>query len=355
MNWLARFTNLVALCCAVASPARATPPAEAAPATAPAQAPSSETLADAAPAREPNEVEADRVFREARELLKQGKYDEACPKLEQSHRLDPALGTLLNLGVCYEEWGRVVSAWRVYRQVQIQAHEHAQFERETLAQERISALEPELPRIVLDFEGSLPTSVSLNDQPLPSATWNRPMLVDPGTHHLEVRSPRHGVWTRHIQVQRAQSLRVVVPVLATTAPKPTSALDPRRARQSPDGSSKDPGQPPARNAAIVLGGLGAGAAIAGTVFGILAYSADASSDDECGPRGACTSAGRELRDKAHDQASLSTVAFGIAGASVAGALALWFTAPKAEPTRSAARFNATVSPSLVEVGTGVDF
>ncbi len=148
-------------------------------------------MADASPAateeravatseQETAEATADRLFREGRELLKQGKYDEACPKLEQSHRLDPALGTLLNLGVCYEELGKVASAWRVYRQVASQAHELAQFERETLAQERLAALEAELPRIVLDFEGSLPISVSLNDQPLPSATWNQPLLVDPG-------------------------------------------------------------------------------------------------------------------------------------------------------------------------------
>jgi serine/threonine-protein kinase len=346
--------NQLGFCFAVVSPALATQPTEPAPVTAPSEpAPSDAPVAPETV--RPNELEAERVFREARELLKQGKYEEACPKLEESHRLDPALGTLLNLGVCYEESGRVASAWRVYRRVASQARELAQFEREALAEERVAALEPELPRIVLDFGGALPISVSLNDQPLPSGIWDRPLLVDPGTYLVEVRSARHGVWKQQVQVARAQYQRVVVPLLAPAAAAPTAPHSEQQLGRLSDDRSKDSGQAPARNIAIVLGGLGGGAAIAGTVFGILAYSNHASSEDECGPRGACTSKGRDLRDKALDQAAVSTVAFGIAAASVTGALALWFTAPKPTATRSAVRFNAAASPAHLQIGTAVDF
>lgn len=347
MKKLAPFTHLLALSVVIASPAIATP--------ADASAAATEERAVATSEQETAEATADRLFREGRELLKQGKYDEACPKLEQSHRLDPALGTLLNLGVCYEELGKVASAWTVYREVASQARELAQFEREALAQERIAALEPELPRIVLDFGGALPTLVSLNDQPLPSDAWDSPLPVDPGTHRVEVRSAGHGVWKQQVQVARAQSRRVVVPLLTVAATNFTAPHSVQQLARLPDDRSKDSGQPSARNIAMVLGGLGGGAAIAGTVFGILAYSSNASSDDECGPRGACTSKGRELRETASDQAAVSTVAFGIAAASVTGALVLWLTAPDPAPKRSAVRFRAAASPAHIELGTGVDF
>jgi hypothetical protein len=45
---------------------------------------------------------ADALFKAGRTLVKQGKFSEACPKLEASHKLDPATGTLLALGDCYE-------------------------------------------------------------------------------------------------------------------------------------------------------------------------------------------------------------------------------------------------------------
>ena len=55
-------------------------------------------------------VAAEAAFAEARALMQKGRFDEACPKLEASLSLDPALGTLLNLGDCYEKVGKTASA-----------------------------------------------------------------------------------------------------------------------------------------------------------------------------------------------------------------------------------------------------
>lgn len=75
-------------------------------------------LGVAAPARAQRETErgaAEALFTEARELMSQGKFAEACPKLVSSYQLDPGLGTLLNLGVCYKSKGQIASAWSTFR------------------------------------------------------------------------------------------------------------------------------------------------------------------------------------------------------------------------------------------------
>ncbi|HEY0463370.1 MAG TPA: hypothetical protein VGC79_04135, partial [Polyangiaceae bacterium] len=49
---------------------------------------------------------AESLFDDGLKAMKSGHFSEACPKLEESERIDPAIGTLLYLGECYEKVGR---------------------------------------------------------------------------------------------------------------------------------------------------------------------------------------------------------------------------------------------------------
>ena len=53
---------------------------------------------------------AQALFEQARDLMKQDKAAEACPKLEESQRLDPGVGTQFNLAECYVKMHRTASA-----------------------------------------------------------------------------------------------------------------------------------------------------------------------------------------------------------------------------------------------------
>ena len=66
----------------------------------------------AAAAKAPDDpAAAQALFYEARQLMKENKFGLACPKLEESLRLDYGIGTEFNLADCNEKLGRLATAW----------------------------------------------------------------------------------------------------------------------------------------------------------------------------------------------------------------------------------------------------
>jgi len=67
------------------------------------------THADAAFAQ--NSGAAQSLFEEGVRLMKEKKYAEACPKLAESHKLEPGGGTDFNLAICPEGEGKPATAY----------------------------------------------------------------------------------------------------------------------------------------------------------------------------------------------------------------------------------------------------
>jgi outer membrane protein assembly factor BamD (BamD/ComL family) len=63
-----------------------------------------------AQAKAEDKAVAEALFREARQLLDAKQYAAACRKLEESYRLDPAGGTLMNMAMCHGKEGRGASS-----------------------------------------------------------------------------------------------------------------------------------------------------------------------------------------------------------------------------------------------------
>ena len=105
--------------------------------------------ASTASAQSDNKVAAEALFQEAHRLIEAGHYPEACEKLASSQRLDPAVGTLVNLAHCYEKVGRTATAWGTYREAIAAARQAGQIERERAARRAADALEPALPRLTI--------------------------------------------------------------------------------------------------------------------------------------------------------------------------------------------------------------
>src|SRR5262249_16349556 len=94
--------------------------------------------------------DADKLFSEGRALVKQGKYAEACPKLASSQKLDPAAGTLLALGDCYELNGQTGSGWTAFKAAETMARQANDTPRADESVRRMQLLEPKLSKLLIE-------------------------------------------------------------------------------------------------------------------------------------------------------------------------------------------------------------
>ena len=187
---------------------------------------------------DPTNVLADALFRQGRELLEQEKYAEACIKLAESQRLDPKLGTLLNLAHCHEKEGRIATARAEYVTAAALARQKNQHERESFALERIGELEKKLAVVIFRMEQT-PAGLALllDDKPIDAAALNTPMPIDPGKHGITAKAP--GKQPFHLEfdvaAKRAE-IPLVIPNLQDEPPPPTPEMDAH--------STSDPLPPP---------------------------------------------------------------------------------------------------------------
>ena len=305
------------------------------------------------PAWANNPATATMLFDQARRLVAAGRYPEACPKFEESQRLDPGIGTQFNLADCYEHTDRIASAWALFLDVASSAGGTGQQARETLARKRAAALEPKLSKLTIvaprDVTG---LEVRRNGEPLGGMLWNNPTPVDPGSYTIEATAPGKKKWSTIATVgPDGAMVSVTIPVLENgetmSSQPPTPPGDegrPLRAlSEAPPAATGDPGKTE-RILALVAGGAGVVGLGLGSFFGLRSISkhsdyASLCSGDVCAP-----SAG-PLHDDAVAAGNASTVAFVVGGALVAGGVLLWFTAPKAGSPAAGLRAAATVRSS----------
>lgn len=135
---------------------------------------------------------AEALYRQARDLMAAGKYDEACPKFAESQRLDPATGTLLNLASCHERQGRLATAWLEYGDVIAAARRDAREDRVQYANDRLAELEPKLSRLTLLLAPDADTpglDIELDGAKVGRAVIGAPTPVDPGKHTVQASAP----------------------------------------------------------------------------------------------------------------------------------------------------------------------
>lgn len=310
---------------------------------------------------------AEALFREAKALMDTGATEEACAKFAASQRVDPAIGTLLNLARCHEQLGRTASAWAEYIEAATEARRARQSARQAEAEQRVAALEPKLTRLLIDVPDDVRVpalEIRRDEMVIEPAAWGTAVPVDPGLHSVSADAPGKVRWSKTVDARgegRTTTLRI--PTLADAeVPPPTVAPEPAVAPAAPPPAQ--PSHRPAPSGAIgtdtlstsgtqrTIGLIVGGAGIVGLAAGgYLGLTARSKWNDAACPNNICPTRERQtLAEDAKTYAAGSTVAFAGGGALLATGLLLYFTAPEASKPATA---GSGEPPTGIQVGAGV--
>jgi len=281
-----------------------------------------------------SEAVAEALFREGKSYFQAEDYARACPKLAQSYKIDPAGGTVLLLAICYEQQGKLASAWARYNDALALAKRDGRQDRERRAREGLEVVEPKLSYVKLLLDPTCASitglSLSIDGTELPALADTR-LPIDPGKHQLVVRAPDYEDWTAEVEVVGASDLKeVAVPTLRRRVSS-AEAL-PRRAPVAATPPILEPPQHARRSntamraSAYVLGGAGLAAVAVGSYFGVRAIKLDKQANDlcpttECGDEqiGALAKV-----DDARSNARMANILIGAGSAAVISAVVLWY-------------------------------
>jgi serine/threonine-protein kinase len=319
-----------------------------------------------------DKASAEALFDAALRAMKDGKFTEACPKLENSQRIDPGVGTLLYLGECYEKLGRTASAWATFREAESQAEASGQAKRAKVARERIAKLDPQLSFLtieVADATRSLPgLRIRRDGTDAGLAIIGSSVPQDPGLVKIEATAPNHESFSLTVTVPPRGRQSVLIPALAaiegpaatpgeqtpagTTAPVVTpggSSSVPSEPTPAPPAEESEPGSAQ-RVIGLVVAGAGVVGLGVGSYFGLSAIGHDKKADRACTPTLCQEQAGFDHADSARGQAVISNIGFIAGGGLLVAGSVLYLLAPS-KPA-SGVSVTPLVSPGFAGVTLG---
>jgi hypothetical protein len=300
-------------------------------------------------------AEAEKLFRDGKQLMKDGKLAEACAAFEGSEHIEHNLASLLSLADCREKNGQYASAWGLFLQVESQTRtdaKNAAFN--GTAKTRAAELEPRLSYLTINvpdesrIEGLALTRDGVAVDP---AEWNRSVPIDGGTHVIAGKAPGHEEWSTKIAITAEKDKKSVevpkfkdLPKLAH--PELGTAQQPLPPAAPAESSMFTP------HRKIAVGLVVGGAVVAGVALGF-AFDANNLRNNAvatCPPQ-SCSVANaqtaQEQNDHARDRATVANIGFGVAGAAAIAGVVVWLLNSPDEPT--------STGVGLVPTTNGVSF
>jgi hypothetical protein len=292
-----------------------------------------------------DDATAKALFDQGKTLFAEGKYGEACPKLEASFKLNALSGTRGLLGACYEKIGRLASAWAAFRDAATLAARQGNAERAQASREKAAELEPKLAHLTIDASAVAKVSgieILIDGTVQPAGALGSSIPVDAGQHLILARAADHKSWQTTIDIEDGEKQR-------TTVPKLVEDHSARLAEEARVGAVRST----IRRRKLLAYGLGAAGGVSlgvAVTLGLMARGdwADARAIG-CLDSGACPSSeGRELGQSAASKANFAT-GFGIGGLVLVGAgVAIYLTAPSARAYEA-----PRIAPAISPTGAGV--
>ena len=258
---------------------------------------------------------AQALFEEGKRLLDGGQTDLACAKLEESHRLEPAGGTLLNLASCHERQGRIATAWAEYQGAFELARVAGRGDRMAAAKTKVDELGPTLPRVRILVQQQDPQpEVILDETVLGAGTFGSTIPVDPGPHLIRARADgRRPFEVKLDAAVGGEPFDVVIPALEPEAIPPAPVLP-----LAPRSRSGEPPPEAGRGAWSLPLGI-TFAATSGAVLGVcIGFGVDAINKSEIAearcPGQRCDREGLDAVESGRRSATVANITGAVAGA-----------------------------------------
>jgi hypothetical protein len=300
---------------------------------------------------------AGNLFKEGRRLLQQKQYEEACPKLAESARLDPGSGTLGSLGQCYEGQHKYASAWGAYVEAAAAARRDQRHDWLNDANHKAVELEKKVSRVTFEVTSTLSSlkgfMLKLDGASLGNAAWTS-VPVDGGEHEIEISAPgKKGASMKFTVGAESERKQIQVPKLEDLPLPPPEPPVVAGTGVSPQGPVGHPGSSLAsgqRIAGVVSLGVGVVSLGVGTFFGIKAIRTAGEVKDACSTPQCADAATVQMNNEARTAADVSTITIGAGAALAISGLVLVLTAPSSTPKTMQV---VSVTPSLGSNGTGI--
>jgi hypothetical protein len=295
----------------------------------------------AAQAQGADKAAAEALFTQARQLMSEQRYAEACSKFEASQQLDAGLGTLLHLADCYEKAQRLASAWATFREAAALAATRGEPERSQIAKVRAAALEPQLLRLQIEAPPNAPESLEVrrNGVLVPLAALGTAVPVDAGTWLIRVSAEGYQPYEASVSLQQTDpkvpyvlEVPALMPAAKATeaAPRPQAEQPGAAAGTSAQQDTSTPGSQ--RTLGLIVGSAGLIAGVVSGIFTVMGMSSHDDSLSDCleSDENRCGTRGKKDRDDALSQLQVATVAGIVAGVGIAAGTTLFITAPSPE-------------------------
>jgi hypothetical protein len=276
---------------------------------------------------------AEALFDRGLALMKDGKLQEACERLEQSQAIERGIGTMLYLAECYEKTGKTASAWALFREAASWAQAAGQSERAEAGKSRAARLEKGLSRLTIQVAAASRVAgfeLQDNGAPVHPSVWGVSVPVDPGAHHIEAKAPGYRAWAGDVRVDdNGGSAELGVPALERL-PESEIAAAAESAKPSPAPASAAPVEAKRLSklqiASIAIGGAGVVGLALGTGFGVSALKKGDEAD--CEGETCATQDDIHKNNEALTAARACNGLLAAGGVLVVGGLLTFFLAPK---------------------------
>jgi hypothetical protein len=291
-------------------------------------------------ARADDEAAATELFNAGRDLMKQGDYGAACPKLAESVRLKATVGALAKLATCEEHEKRMVSAFTRWQQALNLARSTGD-ERAPEVERELARVDKVVPKLTVKTAGALPAdgSIRVDDTTLGAASLGVPLPVEPGAHTVSATAPGKKPWsttvttaadgaTTAVDVPALEDAPAPPPSPPSTPPQPQTLTPTQPLTQPP--ASAPAGSSPWPTVGIVAGAAGLASIAGGTVLGFVAMGKR--NDANC-PNNTCPDAAHaSTLGDAKTAADWSTGLFVAGGVLAAAGVTVWVVSHGHEST-----------------------